>query len=228
VPLPKAYSGDEDIEQFDGWLHSMLWWMKINHYAGPECEHDRITLTAMYLDEKAKTWFNDNVEGVNHQSGCGHSKTSSQVCMIGSYTSCLFRTLQKFYSVKYTTDGGVFRFYHELKRYTSRMIHEPNSYTFNTQLMMGLLSSMIQSVVDKGMTAETSSLNKILHMAKHVEEGTKVLQQYDDRHRARVTNPSHPVHVAQPSRPSLTSSQPVQGTRSTLAPVSHSKSQAPE
>jgi hypothetical protein len=65
VPLPKAYSGDEDIEQFDGWLHSMLWWMKINHYAGPERKCDRITLTAMYLDEKAKTWFNNNIKGIN-------------------------------------------------------------------------------------------------------------------------------------------------------------------
>jgi hypothetical protein len=46
---------------------------------------------------------------------------------------------------------------------------------FNTQLMMGLPSSMIQSVVDKGITAETSSLNEILHMAKCVEEGNKVI-----------------------------------------------------
>jgi hypothetical protein len=67
VPLPKAYSGDEDIEQFDGWLQSMLRWMKINHYAGPERKRDRIMLTAMYLNEKAKTWFNDNIKGVNHR-----------------------------------------------------------------------------------------------------------------------------------------------------------------
>ena len=67
VPLPKAYSGDEDIEQFDGWLHLVLWWMKISHYAGPEHKHDRITLMAMYLDDKAKTWFNDNVKGINCQ-----------------------------------------------------------------------------------------------------------------------------------------------------------------
>jgi hypothetical protein len=83
---------------------------------------------------------------------------------------------QKFYAVKYTTDGGVYGFYHELKCYASRMIHVPNSYTFNTQLMMGLPSSMIRSVVDKGVTAEMSSLNEILHMAKRVEEGNKVIQ----------------------------------------------------
>ena len=41
--------------------------------------------------------------------------------------------------------------------------------------MMGLLSSMIQSVVHKGVTAERSMLNEILHMAKRVEEGIKVI-----------------------------------------------------
>jgi hypothetical protein len=54
VPLPEKYSGDEDIEQFDGWLYSLLRWLKINHFTGPECEWERIMLTAMYLGEKAK------------------------------------------------------------------------------------------------------------------------------------------------------------------------------
>jgi len=94
--------------------------------------------------------------------------------------------------------------------------------------MMGLPSSMIRSVIDKGMTAEMFTLNKILHMAKRVEEGTKVIQQYDDRHWARVTNPSHPIHVTQPSCPSPTSSWPVQSTRSMPTPAGHLKSQALE
>jgi len=76
--------------------------------------------------------------------------------------------------VKHTMDGGVFSFYHELEQYVLWMIHEPNSYMFNTQLMMGLLSSMLRSVVDKGITANMSMLDEILHMAKHVEEGNKV------------------------------------------------------
>jgi len=60
------------------------------------------------------------------------------------------------------------------------MIHEPGSYTFNTQLMMGLPSGILQSVVDKGITAETSVLEDILYMAKSVEEGNKVLRCYDE------------------------------------------------
>ena len=116
VPLPKEYSGEEDIEKFDGWLQSLLRWLKINHYTGPDREHERITLTAMFLGEKAKTWFNDNVEGVNRWRRVWTFKD----VVTGLYDrfiheSSIQDATQKFYSVKYTTDGGVFRFYHELK-----------------------------------------------------------------------------------------------------------------
>jgi hypothetical protein len=108
------------------------------------------------------------------------------------------------------------------------MIHEPDSYTFNTQLMMGLPSSILRSVLDKGVTAETSALEDILYMAKSVEEGNKVLRRYDECQRPRVTTSSHPVCAAQSSHPNLTSSRPVQGTRSTPAPTGPSKSRAPD
>jgi hypothetical protein len=97
------------------------------------------------------------------------------------------------------------------------MIHEPDSYTFNTQLMMGLPSSILRSVVDKGVTAETSALEDILYMAKSVKEGNKVFRRYDERRRPGVSMLSHLVRAAQPSRPSPTSSRPVQSTRSTPA-----------
>jgi hypothetical protein len=181
VPLPEKYSGDEDIEQFDGWLHSLLRWLKINHFTGPEREREHIALTAMYLGEKAKTWFNDNVEGIN----CQRRVWTFKDVITGLYDQFIHESsiqdaTQKFYSVKYTMDGGVYGYYHELQRYASRMIHEPDSYTFNTQLMMGLPSSILRSVVDKGVTTETSALEDILYMAKSVEEGNKVLRRYDE------------------------------------------------
>jgi len=141
VPLPEKYSGDEDIEQFDGWLHSLLRWLKINHFTGPERKREHIVLTAMYLSEKAKTWFNDNVKGMNRQRWVWTFKD----VITGLYDRFIHKlsiqdATQKFYSVKYTTDGGVYGYYHELQQYASRMIHEPDSYMFNTQLMMGLPS----------------------------------------------------------------------------------------
>jgi len=80
------------------------------------------------------------------------------------------------------------------------MIHEPDSYTFNTQLMMGLPSGILQSVVDKGVTAKTSALEDILYMAKSVEEGNKVLRRYDERRRPGVSTSSYPRSSAKPPK----------------------------
>jgi len=144
VPLPEKYSGDEDIEQFDGWLHSLLRWLKINHFTGLERERERIVLTAMYLGEKAKTWFNDNVEGINrHRRVWTFKDVITGLYDRFIHESSIQDATQKFYSVKYTTDGGVYSYYHELQQYALRMIHEPDSYTFNTQLMMGLPSGIL-------------------------------------------------------------------------------------
>jgi hypothetical protein len=183
----------------------------------------------MYLSEKAKTWFNDNVEGINHRRWVWTFKdviTSLYDQFI--HKSSIQDATQKFYSVKYTMDGGVYGYYHELQRYASRMIHEPDSYTFNTQLMMGLLSGILRSVVDKGVTAKTSALEDILYMAKSVEEGNKVLRGYDECQRPSVSTSSHLVRVALPSCPSPTASWPVQGTRSMPAPTGPSKHRVPD
>jgi hypothetical protein len=50
VPLPKEYSGEEDIEKFDGWLQSLLQW----YFAGPKYKHEHITLMAMFLGKKPR------------------------------------------------------------------------------------------------------------------------------------------------------------------------------
>jgi hypothetical protein len=90
-----------------------------------------------------------------------------------------------------------------------------------------LPSGILRSVVDKGVTAETSALEDILYMAKSVE-GNKVLRHYDECRRPGVSTSSHPVRVALPSRPSPTASRPVQGTRSMPAPTGPSKHRVPD
>ena len=108
------------------------------------------------------------------------------------------------------------------------MIHEPDWYMFNTQLMMGLPSSILRSVVDKGVTTKMSALEDIFYMAKSVEEGNKVLRRYDEHRRPGVSTSSHPVHTAQSSCPNPTSIWPVQGTGSMPAPAGPSKSRVPD
>ena len=58
------------------------------------------------------------------------------------------------------------------------MIHAPDDYTFKSQLMLGLPASILSSIVDKGVSAETSSLSRLLATAQQVEEGQKIHHHY--------------------------------------------------
>ena len=40
VPEPKAYSGEEAAEKFEGWLKNLLRWYHINRYCGMEHDED--------------------------------------------------------------------------------------------------------------------------------------------------------------------------------------------
>jgi len=73
VPEPKAYSGEEDAEKFEGWLKNLLRWYCINKYCSMEHDKDCISCTALFLQGNTLCWYDDNVDGINHQKD-GHSR----------------------------------------------------------------------------------------------------------------------------------------------------------
>jgi len=66
VPEPKAYSGKEDAEKFEGWLKNLLRWYHINRYCSMEHDEDRISCTALFLQGNALCWYDNNINGINH------------------------------------------------------------------------------------------------------------------------------------------------------------------
>jgi hypothetical protein len=64
IPSPEAYSGSEDIEVFDNWLLGLLRWLSLNHCGGPEQDQEQAKLMAIYLKDKASSWYLDNIENV--------------------------------------------------------------------------------------------------------------------------------------------------------------------
>jgi len=75
VPEPKAYSSEEDAEQFEGWLKNLLRWYCINRYCGMEHDEDCISCMALFLQGDALHWYNDNIDGINHQKDVWSFKT---------------------------------------------------------------------------------------------------------------------------------------------------------
>jgi len=53
VPEPKAYSSEEDTENFEGWLKNLLRWYHINRYCSMEHDKDCIACMALFLQGNA-------------------------------------------------------------------------------------------------------------------------------------------------------------------------------
>jgi hypothetical protein len=95
---------------------------------------------------------------------------------------------QKFYDIKYSKELGVHGFYQDPDRYASHMIHQPDTYTFKLQFLMNLPQSIVKSVVDKGVMAETSSLKQILVTMQNVEEGMKIQCWYEEQRKVNAAS----------------------------------------
>jgi hypothetical protein len=180
LPMPDKYNGDEDIEKFDAWLQALLRWMKINLYSGPDCEHERITITAMFLEGQASIWYNGNIKGIYRQQ---HIWTFQNII-----TSLYDRFIHeasiqdattKFNEHVYTPANGVLGYFYDLDRYASRMIRAPDEYTFSSRYLLGLPKNISNLIIDKGVSAEMSSIHDIVTMAQQVEDRLKVQKNYE-------------------------------------------------
>jgi hypothetical protein len=181
IPSPKEYSGDEDVEKFESWLYSVVRYMKMMQLGGDHNDQLRVSLVGMYMSERARIWYSDNVESPYRS----RFTWSFKDIILGLYDRFIHEAstrdaTEKFYSVKYSAADGIRGFYDQLERNASRMVHAPDSYTFKNQLMVGLPFRMRKFIVERGVTAETSRLKDILRVGYTFEESEKVNRRYDD------------------------------------------------
>jgi hypothetical protein len=123
VPDPKTYQGEEDAEIFDRWLIGLLRWFRVNQYCGMELDKECIVCTALYLEDAAITWYDDNVDGIDHQK----EVWSSKMVITGLYdqfvhNGAVSTAADKFWNMTYVPEEGIMAFYHKLMRHAARMV----------------------------------------------------------------------------------------------------------
>ena len=231
LPTPDCYSGEEDIEKFDAWLQGLLRWLKLNLYAGPELERERVMLTGLFLKDKASLWYNDNVEGVTRQQDVWtfHGVITSLYDRF-IHEATIQDAPSRYNDLQFKTDNGVMGFYYDLERYSKRMVQAPDPYSFRTRFMFGLPRSISNEVLAKGFTAEKSSLDEIVMAACDVEEAIKVQKRYDARRnlmaKVATTAPRPPMAMTV-SRSTMNRTSP-HSTAVRRAPVAAQPSAFPE
>jgi hypothetical protein len=156
----------------------------VNKICGPENDSDRIEFTAMFLEDTASVWFEDNVDGAYHQ----RSSWTFKEVVTGLYDQFVHDNTthdatDKFWHVEYNTGEGIMSYYYKLEQYATRMIQAPDAFTFRTQLVAGLPANIIAFILNKGCTAETSTVEDILYFAHEAEEVGKMTRRFREKKR---------------------------------------------
>jgi hypothetical protein len=56
MPMP-SYNGEDDLEVFMTWIHSLMCFYNIHEIVGPEHDHNRTTILCAALKDWAQTWY---------------------------------------------------------------------------------------------------------------------------------------------------------------------------
>ena len=78
---PKAYDSEEDAEEFERWLRTLLRWFRVNRYCGQEYNEDCVVCAALFLQGSALTWYNDNMNVLD----CPQKVLSFKTLITGLY-----------------------------------------------------------------------------------------------------------------------------------------------
>ncbi|KAJ8693221.1 hypothetical protein PTI98_010460 [Pleurotus ostreatus] len=179
IPKPDKYSGESDVEVFNNWLQSLLRWLRLQLYGGDDRDSECVAMIGLFVDGKAATWYNDEVDGMYQR----HRSWTFARVILDMYDRFVQPTVmqdatEQFYAVEFTTAGGVRGFYDDLDRKAARMIHSVDAYTFRRQFLMGLPSYIRNVIIDRGYTAERHRLKEIYRVAIQVEEGRIITKHY--------------------------------------------------
>ena len=208
VKDPDSWSGGRDLEKFKDWLYAMFRWLRISRLGGPGLESLRVSHFCYHLHGEAGRWVQDNVEGVHRRK---RTWTLLEVVM-GLYHYFIHETAiqdatERFETARYRTNTE--DYYQTLARLASRMIHPPDWYTFRTRLMEGLPSDILDKILSKGITAETSNTATIVAEARIAEDTKLIKLRYERKARERARTSTAVRSTTQSRAPLFTGSRPV-------------------
>ncbi|KII89572.1 hypothetical protein PLICRDRAFT_28927 [Plicaturopsis crispa FD-325 SS-3] len=129
VKLPAPYAGQDDIEVFDEWLNCVPQYLRLNKAGSPEYDVLRVEIAAGNLSGLAASWVNDEVTGPERVQRYWTFKNMIVAMHRRFIHQATARAAtEKFYAVKFKKADGVVAFYNELKQYSSKMVHAPDTY----------------------------------------------------------------------------------------------------
>jgi hypothetical protein len=131
TPMP-LYNGEDHLEVFMMWIHSLMCFYDIHQIVGPEHDHNRTTILHAALKDRAQTWYDMTI-----QTGmCGLHTFPPALLTILLKLADMFVTpaavtkaQHSFNKITYTKDKGIRAYIRELQIISKHILLPINKYT---------------------------------------------------------------------------------------------------
>jgi hypothetical protein len=175
---PDKYNGTDDIDTFINFLKGLVRYMYVYGYTGHEWDYRRIVILGSHLKGRAEFWYNKTIDISTYQGNFETAMTLLFQRFVHSATSG--HAWNRYEAVQYKASEGIRALYDELMDAADHLVQKPTEIEISKRFISKLPRKIAEYLhLYRGVTAEGTSLRKILTLAierEEAEEEWKSLQ----------------------------------------------------
>jgi hypothetical protein len=161
MPMP-LYNGEDDLEVFMMWIHSLMCFYDIHQIVGPEHDHNRTTILRAALKDQAQTWYDMTIQtGTRGLHAFPPAFLTILLKLADTFVTpaAVTKAQCSFDRITYTKDKGIRAYVHELQMISKHILLPIDEYTLRKQIVEVIPSTIQNSLIDlKGLSTSTSSV----------------------------------------------------------------------
>jgi hypothetical protein len=174
TPMP-SYNGEDNLEVFMMWIHSLMCFYDIHQIVGPEHDHNRTTILHAALKDLAQTWYNMTIwigmHGL-HMFPPAFLTILLKLADMFVTPAAVTKAQCSFNKITSTKDKGIRAYVHELQMTSKHILLPIDEYTLQKWAVEVIPSTKRNSLIDlKGLSTSTSSVTEWVEaIAQHKRE----------------------------------------------------------
>jgi hypothetical protein len=157
------YSGGKSHNTFCTWLNQFLNWLRSYYICGDSTDSTQVNLLGNYLEGSALDWYTAGIDNPDICSGrpmefinaiCRLHQQFVQMAMANDAKT-------KYESVVYSSTNGTEGYYYKLDKYASRMVQQPDEYSFKARFCDGLPNWIYNQLADQQIYPEYCTMDDV-------------------------------------------------------------------
>jgi hypothetical protein len=144
---PESYSWDTDLEEFEIFVAGMLWWLTMNSFLGPSSTDLQLQYLGTHLKGKAHEWLYRNIEHCDRAVRDWTLEAAIQGLQHRFLHMLMHHNASNRFDSVIQSQQTVHELLNNLKKYTGRMIMQPDVYTFRKRFVVALCKPLQNEVL---------------------------------------------------------------------------------